>query len=154
MARNESKPQSGGIETIRRRSEGVATCGLLLICVALAAPFVASGDLALLEIFKWVYSAGALVYVCARVAGARDNGESVRLRRLRRMEFWGGMCFVAGAAFWFYSERHLGPYAGMLAVLRQTILFTLAGAVIQVISSWLIVSQTGKENSARKGNGR
>lgn len=108
---------------------------------------MAAGDLAFLEIFKWVYSAGALIYVIARVAGARNAEGSLRLRRMRRMEFWGGMCFIVGAAFWFYSESHLGPYAGMLAVLRQTILFTLAGAVIQVIASWLIVSQLAKEKS-------
>lgn len=152
MANKENLPREGGREKTRRRVEGVATFGLLLICLALAAPFAAAGDLSLLEIFKWVYSAGALIYVCARVAGARNAEGSVRLRRMFRMEFWGGMCFVAGAAFWFYSERHLGPYAGMLAVLRQTILFTLAGAVIQVVASWLIVSQSGKENSSRKEN--
>lgn len=130
--------------------EGVATFGLLLICVSLVIPFFSPSDFALVKVLKWVYSAGALIYVIARVIGARAPGESVRLRRLLRMEFWGGVAFMVGAAFWFYSESHLGPYAGMLALLRQTILFTLVGAAIQVIASWLIVSCQRKEKGAGK----
>ncbi len=130
--------------------EGVATFGLLLIFVSLVIPFFSPSDFALVKVLKWVYSAGALIYVIARVIGARAPGESVRLRRLLRMEFWGGVAFMVGAAFWFYSESHLGPYAGMLALLRQTILFTLVGAAIQVIASWLIVSCQRKEKGAGK----
>ena len=52
---------------------------------------------------------------------------------------------MIGGAFWFYSENHLGPYAGMLALLRETILFTLVGAAIQVIASWMIVSKSKSE---------
>lgn len=134
-----------------RLTEGVATGGLLLICVSLVIPFFYPSDFSVVSVLKWVYSAGALIYVGARVAGAMTHGGSVRLRRLRRMEFWAGVAFMVAAAFWFYSERHLGPYAGMLALLRQTILFTLVGAAIQVIASWLIVSVSNKES--RQGYG-
>ncbi len=130
--------------------EWVATLGLLLICVSLVIPFFSPSDFALVKVLKWIYSAGAVIYVIARVIGARAPGESVRLRRLLRMEFWGGVAFMVGAAFWFYSESHLGPYAGMLALLRQTILFTLVGAAIQVIASWLIVNCQRKEKGAGK----
>lgn len=134
--------------------ESTATFGLLLVCVALVSPFASIGNMALLSAFKWVYSAGALIYVVARVMNVNDPGESVRVRRLRRMEFWGGVAFMMAAAFWFYEERHLGPYAGALAVMRNTILFTLVGAAIQVIASWLIVARTKKEqaggNAGRK----
>lgn len=61
------------------------------------------------------------------------------------MEFWAGVAFVLGAALWFYSETRLGEYAGPLAVMKDTIMFTLAGALIQIIASWLIVSRTKKE---------
>lgn len=61
------------------------------------------------------------------------------------MEFWAGVAFMVGAAFWFYQEGHLGKYAGILAVMRDTIMFTLAGALIQIISSWMIMSQSKKE---------
>ena len=132
-----------------RLAEASASFGLLLICVALAAPFASPSDLQLISIFKCVYAAGALIYIVARVVGARCPGDSMRLRRLRRMEFWAGVAFMTGAAFWFYTERHLGPYAGVLAVTRTTVMFTLVGAAIQIISSWLISSRQKKE---RGGN--
>lgn len=132
-----------------RLAEGVATFGLLLICVSLVVPFFSPSSFGLMAVMKWVYAAGALVYTIARVAGSNVPGESIRLRRLRRMEFWGGVAFMIAAAFWFYTEMHLGPYAGMLALLRQTILFTLVGAAIQVIASWMIVSCQRKEKGAK-----
>lgn len=135
--------------TRRRRAEASATFGLILIFVALAAPFASSGNMDLLRVYKWIYCAGALVYTVARVASANDPADSARVRRLRRMEFWAGMAFIAGGAFWFYSESHLGEYAGMLAVLRDTIMFTLAGALVQIIASWMIVSRTKKEQSGQ-----
>lgn len=140
-----SKRPASGIEKRDRSAEGAATFGLLLICVALVVPFFNPSALGLMKVMKWIYCGGALIYVVARLIGARAPEESVRMRRLLRMEFWAGVAFMVGGAFWFYSESHLGPYAGMLALLRQTILFTLAGAAIQVIASWLIVSCRRKE---------
>ena len=67
------------LEKRRKAMEGTATFGLLLICVALVAPFVSPGDFSILRAFKWVYSAGALVYVIARVVGARDPRDSARV---------------------------------------------------------------------------
>lgn len=129
--------------------ESAATFGLLLVCVALVAPFAGFGEMKILSIFKWVYSAGALIYTIARVVNVNDPADSIRLRRLRRLEFWAGMAFIMAAAFWFYEERHLGPFAGPLAVMRNTIMFTLAGAAIQVIASWMIVSRTKKEQGGK-----
>lgn len=140
-----SRQYNPRLEKRRKQVEATATFGLLLICAALVAPFFNPSDLASLGIYKWIYSAGALIYTVARVVNVADPADSMRLRRLRRMEFWAGMAFVMAAAFWFYTEVHLGPNAGVLAVLRNTILFTLVGAVIQIISSWLIASQARKE---------
>lgn len=117
--------------------------------MALCAPFANPENIDLLKIYKWLYSAGALIFVIARVVNVNDPSDSMRLRRLRRLEFWAGVAFVMGAAMWFYNESHLGPYAGALAVMRSTIMFTLAGAVIQIISSWMIVSLTKKEQEGR-----
>lgn len=133
------------LEKRRKIVESTATFGLLLVCVALVSPFAGLGNMGILQIFKWVYAAGALIYVVARVVNVNDAADSMRLRRLRRMEFWAGVAFMMAAAFWFYEEQHLGPYAGSLAIMRNTILFTLVGAAIQVIASWLIVSRTKKE---------
>ncbi len=148
----------GGMTLEKRRKmvESTATFGLLLVCVALVSPFAGVGNMHILSVFKWIYAAGALIYVVARVVNVNDPADSLRLRRLRRLEFWAGVAFMLAAAFWFYEEQHLGPYAGPLAVMRNTIMFTLAGAAIQVIASWMIVSRTKKEqgeaiSSKRKG---
>lgn len=154
------KNKIGGMTLEKRRKmvESTATFGLLLVCVALVSPFAGLGNMNILSVFKWIYAAGALIYVVARVVNVNDPGDSMRLRRLRRLEFWAGVAFMLAAAFWFYEEQHLGPYAGPLAVMRNTILFTLVGAAIQVIASWMIVSRTKKEQdmateSKRKGKG-
>lgn len=125
--------------------EWLASAGLLLLCVSLVIPFFNPSDMALVGILKWIFSAGALIYTGARIAGVNVPGDSLRLKRMRRMECWAGVAFVVAALFWFYSESHLGPYAGVLAVLRQTILFTLVGAFIQIIASWMIASRVAKE---------
>ncbi len=137
---------NGSPEKRRKLVESTATFGLILICVALVAPFASPGDNAFVSGFKWVYAAGALIFTVARVVNANDPEDSLKMRRLRRMEFWAGVAFVAGAAFWFYQEGHLSEYAGILAVMRDTIMFTLAGALIQIIASWMIVSCGKKES--------
>lgn len=135
------------ISMVKRRklAEGSATFGLLLICVALVAPFAGANTFATMEAFKWVYACGALIYTIARVVKVGSDNDSLRLRRLRRMEFWAGMAFVAGAALWFYRAGHLGPYAGILALLKDTVMLTLAGAIVQIIASWMIASREKKE---------
>lgn len=145
------KTYIGGMTLEKRRKmvESTATFGLLLVCIALVAPFAGFGNMEILSAFKWVYSAGALIYTVARMVNVNDPADSMRLRRLRRLEFWAGMAFIMATAFWFYEEKHLGAYSGPLAVMRNTIMFTLAGAAIQVIASWMIVSCTKKEQGKK-----
>ena len=90
----------------------------------------------------------------ARIVGVRDPRDTLRVRRLRRMEFWGGVAFGMGAFFWFYQEAHLGPFAGMLALMRNTIMFTLVGALIQVIASWMIASRKLAESKEQGGKNK
>lgn len=137
-----------GKEKRLKTIEGTATFGLLLICVALAAPFTNPTDLEFLRNFKWLFGAGAFIFLVARTVGASDRAGSIRMVRLRRMEFWAGVAFAIATAMWFYSERHLGEYAGMLAVLKNTILFSLVGAVIQIIASALMTTQARKERDS------
>ncbi len=123
-----------------------ASIGLLLVLAAMMAPFFAGyiGRGAMWS--KWVYAAGALIYTVARVINVNAPGDSLRLRRLRRLEFWAGMCFVIGAAFWFYKlQYYSGFMAGPLAVMRQTVAFTMAGAVLQIVASWMIAFRMKKE---------
>ena len=133
------------LEKRRKQVEGTATFGLLLICVALVAPFTNPTSFHILSIFRWIYGAGAIIYIIARVVDISDPNDSPRLKRLRRMEFWAGVAFAMATGFWFYGQHHFGEYAGALAILQNTILFTLVGALIQIIASWMIFSQTKKE---------
>lgn len=139
-------PNKGRGVRLFRYTETAATCGLILIAVALGVPFLnlAEGNPA--DILKWIYAAGALVYTVARVVESARAQGSVRMRRLYRMEFWAGVSFMLAAAFWFYnSSRFEMIHTGILTLLRNTVLFTLVGAFIQIIASWLIVAQSKKE---------
>ena len=135
------------LEKRRKQVEGTATFGLILICVALVAPFTSPADVEYLKVFKWIYGSGALIYLVARLVDISDPMDSPRLKRLRRMEFWAGVSFGLATAFWFIGQHrfHNDPYVGALAVLQNTIMFTLIGALIQIVASWLIYSQTKKE---------
>ena len=138
--------QSGSLERRRKAVENTAAFGLILLAVGLMAPFGAMYAVWVLPAAKWIFAAGALVYTVARVVNVSDPSESARLRRLRRMEAWAGFAFCIAVGFWFYKDAHIGAFAGPLALLRDTILFSLVGAVIQIISAWLISSQIRKEN--------
>lgn len=140
---------SASLEKRRKYVESGATLGLLLVLAAMIAPFLEGLAGHTLMWAKWVYAFGALLYTAARVVDVNAPGDSLRLRRLRRLEFWAGMCFIVGAAFWFYKERYFsGQIAGPLAVMRQTVAFTMAGAVIQIIASWMIAFRMKKETKA------
>lgn len=133
----------------RRQLEWVSTFGLLIIAIALVGPFASGMDnMGALTVYKWIYSAGALMYLLARLVGATYRDGSLRLRRLRRLEFWAGMAFAVGAFFWFYNEARFSAVfsAGPLAILQNTILFTMAGAMIQVIATWMISYRIKKDN--------
>lgn len=142
-----AKLSGAELEKRRKQVEGTATFGLILICVALVAPFTSPANVEYLKVFKWIYGSGALIYLVARLVDISDPMDSPRLKRLRRMEFWAGVSFGLATAFWFIGEHrfHNDPYVGALAVLQNTIMFTLIGALIQIVASWLIYSQTKKE---------
>lgn len=132
----------------RRKMEGVATFGLILVAAGLIAPFASSFSDTWMKIFKWVFAAGALIYTFARMIGAGDRSESLRLRRLRRLEAWAGIAFCVAGFFWFYNEQRFASilYAGPLMILKETVMFSMAGAMIQVIASWMIAWRQKKES--------
>ena len=132
----------------RKYAESGAVLGLLLVLAAMMAPFLEGLVGHSMMWAKWVYAAGALVYTAARVVDVNEPGDSLRLRRLRRLEFWAGVCFIVGGAFWFYKLQYYhGFYAGPLAIMRQTVAFTMAGAVIQIVASWMIAYRVKKESN-------
>lgn len=147
-----AKLTGAALETRRKQVEGTATFGLILICVALVAPLTSPANIEYLKVFRWIYGSGALIYLVARMVDISDPMESVRLKRLRRMEFWAGISFGLATAFWFIGQHrfHNDPYIGAFPVLQNTIMFTLIGALIQIVASWLIYSQVKKEVKNRK----
>lgn len=139
------------LEKRRKYVEAVASVGLLLVLAAMMAPFLPGLSGSSIVWAKWIYAVGALLYTAARVVNVNAPDDSLRLRRLRRLEFWAGMCFIVGGAFWFYKEQYYsGIYAGPLAVIRQTVAFTMAGAVIQIVASWMIAYRMKKESNSGK----
>ncbi|MCH5227191.1 MAG: hypothetical protein J1F16_05165 [Muribaculaceae bacterium] len=140
-----AKLTGASLEKRRKQVETTATFGLILICVALVGPFTSPASMEYLNVFRWIYLAGTIIYLMARIVDISDPMDSPRLKRLRRMEFWAGISFGLATAFWFIGQHRLGPYAGALAVLQNTIMFTLVGALIQIVASWMIYSQTKKE---------
>lgn len=150
MKKDNSYPQEAvtmaKLEKRRKYVELGATLGLLLVLASMTAPFLEGVAGRSMMWAKWVYAAGALTYTVARVVNVNALGDSLRLRRLRRLEFWAGMCFIVGGAFWFYKLQYFsGLFAGPLAVMRQTVAFTMAGAVIQIVASWMIAYRMKKE---------
>lgn len=149
----------------RKKMEATATLGLILIAVAMLAPFASflSGNLGPastesldpLSIYKWIFAAGALIFTFARLVNVSDPNESLRIRRIRRLEFWAGMAFCIAAFFWFYNEQKLSSmlFVAPMAILRDTVVFTLAGAMIQIIASWMLVWRQNKEKREAEAKG-
>lgn len=138
---------------IRRVMEALATFGLILVAVGLAAPFATFGNGTLLVMFKWIFAAGAVVYTVARVVGAVGRDGSFRVRRLRRMEGWAGIAFCIAAFFWFYNTRKFDGEMLTFRMLNETILFTLVGALIQIVSSWML-SAALRKDAGQTGEGK
>lgn len=148
-----SAPTVNSAEKRRKATEATATFGLIIVAAALVGPFANLLNTAWGAAFRWLFAAGALIYTVARVVGATDPSDNLQLRRLRRLECWGGVAFMIGAFFWFYNQHRLGTGAGNLALLRETVLFTLVGALIQIISAWRIDS-VGRKLAAGKDSGK
>lgn len=137
------------MEKLRRKVEATSTIGLIFIAAGLVAPFAAMENSVIVEVCKWVFAVGALIYTIARMINVNDPGDSLRLRRLRRMEMWAGFCFVVASGFWFYNAHRFAGIIFSLPVMNNTIVFTLAGAMIQVVASWMIAAQAKKEKGFR-----
>jgi len=133
------------IDKRRKHVEAAATFGLLLLAAGLVAPFASIENQLLCGIFKYVFAVGAVIYTAARLVNVNAPGDSIRLKRMRRMEMWAGFCFLTAAFFWFYKSYRYPELGFTLGVVRDTILFTLSGALIQIVASWLISARMKKE---------
>lgn len=141
----EVSSDTASLDRRRQICESVATLGLLLVCVSLVVPVFAF-DKSWAGAFKWVFAAGALIYTGARIVSAIGRDPSFRVRRLRRLEIWAGFAFCIASFFWFYNTRAFDGVLLTFRMLSETILFTLVGALIQIVASWMLSSALRKEN--------
>lgn len=156
------KPDTQLPASIKRRralAETCASAGMLLIGVSMLLPLFNMLDVKMLYTFRWVFAAGTLLFWGGRCIPVSTPSDSTRMRRLRRLEFWSGACFGVAAFFWFYNCHKYAamPFTGALMILRDTILFSLAGAVIQLIAVWLIyfrLKKEARENAAAEAHGK
>lgn len=111
----------------------VAPVGLIIILAATMTPFFLMNVAWARTAFPFVYSAGALVLLAARLF-ARYNVADARLRRLRRLETWSPAIFCVAAFFLFYNGGQM----------RDWLAFTLAGAALQVFTSLAIPARERK----------
>lgn len=110
--------------------------GLLCIVAATALPLLGVWGIGV----RTVYSAGALMVVAGRVFAPSAKGQSLRVRRLCRLEVWAGLIFCAGAFFaWYTPER------------MDWIAFTLAGAVVQIYVSMALPRAVAKAEDKKRG---
>lgn len=110
-------------------AEWVAVVGLLLVVAATILPLLKVSS----DIYKWLYAGGAIL-VTAGKALKPSPSEKIRVKRLCRIEVWGGLMFVAGTFFMFYYP------AGN----TDWIAFTLAGGAIEVYASLMISRELKK----------
>lgn len=97
---------------------------LLLILGATMIPFFLENNATAQTLFPWIFSAGALMLLLIRIF-TPFRGTDLRLKRWHRIEAWSAIFFCAAAFFLFWPEGQL----------RDWLAFTLAGAVIQIITS-------------------
>lgn len=145
--KNNSQPVSKSpaeIETLRRKVEATATFGMLIVAVGLALPFVQTmvdpGAWLYSEIGRWIYAFGAVIFTISRMVKVDDPADTMRIRRLSRLQFWAGVAFLIGGGLWFYQSYHRPAFGieSLQLIPRDAVLFTLVGAAIQLIASWMI----------------
>lgn len=100
----------------------ISSLGLLLIAVATLIPIL-SGGFPESPLYKYLFSAGALVCLAAALFTRTPKDLPMREKRWIRIEGWSAIFFCAAAFFLWYPGS--SP--------RDWLAFTLAGAVIRII---------------------
>lgn len=106
------------------------TIGLLLIAAGTLLPILNGRETIYRDMpdtFKYIYTAGAAILLIARLFNTY-KGRVIRLKRLYRIEIWSALFFCVAAFFLFYEKD----------TTRNWLAFTLAGAAIQIYTSFMI----------------
>ncbi|MDE7388652.1 MAG: hypothetical protein K2M97_05295 [Muribaculaceae bacterium] len=107
--------------------------GLVLVMAGMTIP-AATGSFDN-DTFRYVYAAGAVLTLLGRLFAQPYRGDNLRLRRLIRLQSWSAIFYCVAAFFCFYDRTSL----------RDWIVFTLAGAVVQIVCNVMISLQTRKK---------
>ena len=110
-----------------------APMALLVIFLATLVPFLLMDNEVAREVFPYVYSAGALALLLVRLF-TPFKGTDLKLKGWHRIESWTAIIFCVAAFFLFYNPHQL----------RDWLAFTLAGAVLQAITSIAIPAREKK----------
>lgn len=110
--------------------EWLAVAGLVIVFAATALPLFHVEN----AIYRWIYGGGALAVTLGK-AIRPVLSDNIRVKRLSRIEVWGGVMFLAATFFMFYYPQENNDW----------IAFTLAGGVIEVYASLMIARQLGKK---------
>lgn len=100
--------------------------GLMLVMAGLAMPIITGSWQS--DTFRYVYASGAALSLAGRLLAPPLKTDSLRLRRLARLQSWSAIFYCAATFFVFYDKTSL----------RDWIAFTLAGAAVQIVSSAMI----------------
>lgn len=110
-----------------------APIGLLMILLATIVPFFLQNVEWAQNAYKYVYAIGAFVLFIARAFDGRTSSD-FRLKRLYRLEAWQAVIFLVAAFFLFYAQ----------AEMRDWLAFTIAGAALQIFTSFAIPAREAK----------
>ena len=83
---------------------------------------------------RYAYAAGAALTLLAQVLMPKP-GDSLRVRRLARMNVWSGVLYCVSAACLFIPDA---------AMQKSWVAFLLAGAVLQIYATLMLSKLTSK----------
>lgn len=121
MSDNNPERKNTGRETA---TTWLGVAGLLLIAVGTMLPLFRI----ISSVSRIIFTTGAAAILVSRIARPSGKGMELRLRRLRRIEFWAAVIFCFGAFFQWYPDA--GP--------MDWLAFTLAGGALEAYVSIMI----------------
>lgn len=108
------------------------TIGMLLVVAGTLSPLMGGH----VSLYRWIYGVGAALLLVTRIL-TPYTGKSLRLKRLYRIESWAALFFCVATFFMFYQP----------GIMRDWLVFTLAGGAIQIYTSIMIPLVVKKETA-------
>ena len=106
--------------------------GLLMMAAMAVTPLLPSHNDINLELMRWIFTAGAIIVLAARLIGIY-RGPSLRLKRLHVILVFSALLYCASGSMMF-----------ILQGTNNWIAFLLAGVMVQLYASWMIDREQSK----------